>query len=113
MGVMTELWKRRLNPQIAQATQIINMVVYARVLSRHGEERQSPVRSGSVGEAVHGATSSVAIFAGGLWPINGKSTSAVGKMTHARIIYGQFEYSQQDVRSSFLFVVAYSDLSLL
>jgi len=42
--------------------------------------------------------------------MNGKSTEMVDEMTLARVIFGQFEYQQQNVRSSFSFVATYSDL---
>jgi hypothetical protein len=42
--------------------------------------------------------------------MNGKSTGMTGEMTLARVISGQFEFPQQYVRSSFSFVVTYSDL---
>jgi hypothetical protein len=42
--------------------------------------------------------------------MNEKSTEMVGEMNLARVILGQFEYSQQIVRASFSFVVTYSDL---
>ena len=40
----------------------------------------------------------------------GKSTGLVGEMNLARVIPGQFEDLQQNVRASFSFVVTYSDL---
>jgi hypothetical protein len=42
--------------------------------------------------------------------MSGESTKMVGEMTLARVISGQLEYPQQNVRSSLLFVVTYSDL---
>jgi len=42
--------------------------------------------------------------------MNGKSTEMVGKMTLARVISGQFEDQQMNVRASFSFVVTCSDL---
>ncbi len=39
-----------------------------------------------------------------------KSTGMTGEMTLARVISGQFEFPQQNVHSSFSFVVTYSDL---
>lgn len=40
----------------------------------------------------------------------GKSTGMVGEMSLAKVISGQFEYPQQNVRELFPFVVTYSDL---
>jgi len=40
----------------------------------------------------------------------GKSTGMVGEMNRARVISGQFQYPQQNVRESFSFIVTYSDL---
>jgi len=45
--------------------------------------------------------------------MKGKSTGMVGEMTLARVISGQFEFPQQNVRSSFSFVATCSDLPLL
>ena len=42
--------------------------------------------------------------------MNGKSIGMTGEMTLARVIFGQFVYPQQNVRSSLSFVVTYSDL---
>ena len=42
--------------------------------------------------------------------MNGKSTEMVDEMPLARVISGQFEYPQQNVRELFSFVVTYSDL---
>jgi hypothetical protein len=42
--------------------------------------------------------------------MNGKSTEMVGEITLARVIPGQFEDPQLNVRASFPFVVTYSDL---
>jgi len=42
--------------------------------------------------------------------MNGKSTGMVGETTLDKVIFGQFEYPQQNVQSLFSFVVAYSDL---
>lgn len=42
--------------------------------------------------------------------MNAKSTGLVGEMSLARVISGQFEYPQQNVRASFSFIVTYSDL---
>jgi len=80
------------------------------VLSRHDEERQSPVRRGGAGESVHGATPSVATSAGEVRLMSGKSTGMVGEMTLARVISGQFEYPQLNVDALFSFVVTCSDL---
>jgi hypothetical protein len=40
----------------------------------------------------------------------GKSTGLVGEMNLAKVISGQFEFSQQIVRESFSFFVTCSDL---
>ena len=42
--------------------------------------------------------------------MDGESTEIVGEMTLARVISGQFEFPQQNVRASLSFVVTYSDL---
>jgi len=42
--------------------------------------------------------------------MNEESTGMVGEMTIARVISGQFEYPQQNVRAPFSFVVTCSDL---
>jgi len=78
-------------------------------LSRHDEERQSPVRCGGTGESVHGSPPSVATSAGEVRLMSVTSTGMSGKMTLARVISGQFEFPQQNVRASFSFVVTYSD----
>jgi hypothetical protein len=42
--------------------------------------------------------------------MNGKSTGKNGEMTLARVISGQFEFPQQNVRASFSFLATCSDL---
>jgi len=42
--------------------------------------------------------------------MKGKSTGMGGEKTLARVISGQFEYPQQNVRSSFSFIVTCSEI---